>query len=185
MASDLTHMLTNEDGLLAVALRRRAQAERFGGPAHDDKHTRAEWIQMIREHAEAGLATDALRTFEHEMQDVAALAIAAASSARRKAGWVLVPCVAPPEPPRAVLGSWWSARWPSRTAVGIVQVLLSPVVWLLGVAIGLLERVQNEARVRAVPRRRGGLRLPVSGWAHQGRGDGTKLAAEPDGKAAR
>ena len=82
MRNDLSML---NDLSLAVVHRRLAQDKRHGGPEHDDTHTRAEWVALIIEHAQASMSTESLETFEHEMVDVAALALAGVASAKRKA----------------------------------------------------------------------------------------------------
>lgn len=76
--------------------RRRQNAE-YGGPPHDDQHTYAFWDAMVLEHSaravdwihtakgEGGATRENIQQFEDEMVEVAALAVAAIESARRKA----------------------------------------------------------------------------------------------------
>ena len=87
--------LTDEtmlDTIWAEVFRRReAQDAQWGGPAHDDTHARSEWCGFIRKflyraenagpNAEPGWGF-----FESSMTHVAALAIAAIQSSRRKRG---------------------------------------------------------------------------------------------------
>ena len=83
---DMTDQLSNSGDLAwAVVERRMSQDKRHGGPAHDDTHTLAEWVAMIKEHADASLGTRDFAVLRHEMLDVAALALAAIESAHRKA----------------------------------------------------------------------------------------------------
>lgn len=68
--------------------RRYTQDEKHGGPEHDDTHTRSEWLCFMHEwlaHATAWSdeSSDAGQ-FESRCFDVAALAIAAIQSSRRK-----------------------------------------------------------------------------------------------------
>jgi len=69
--------------LLGVGYHRLEQDLLFGGAEHDDAKTRAEWVEFIVDHARASVAGGDSRRFEHELMDVAALAVAAVESARR------------------------------------------------------------------------------------------------------
>lgn len=76
-APDLNHVYYE------VANERAAQDEKWGGPAHDDRHGTAEWVAFIARHA--GLAVndgrpESLERFRRQMIRVAALAIAAVES---------------------------------------------------------------------------------------------------------
>ena len=68
-----------------IGIERRAQDQQWGGPAHDDAHVGTEWADYI--HKQNTLASvQALNPeqFESRMVKVAALAIAAIESSRRK-----------------------------------------------------------------------------------------------------
>ena len=79
------YLKTLDDLFFAVARRRVEQDERFGGPRHDDTHTRQEWADLIVAHTQAAVDAAYYPAFEPEMFDVAGLALAAIASARRKA----------------------------------------------------------------------------------------------------
>ena len=69
----------------AVDAERGRQDARWGGPAHDDQHSRRDWIAFICR--EAGKASQNWVTpgeFETQMVQVAALACAAFESTRRQ-----------------------------------------------------------------------------------------------------
>ena len=81
------------DTIFAEILRcRAAQDAKWGGPEHDDTHTRADWCQFIqkfRNRAElvgegCANSTDRILGFEQNMIHIASLAIAALESSRRK-----------------------------------------------------------------------------------------------------
>ena len=75
------------DGKLFYELwqRRCKQDAKHGGPSHDDTHTPEEWCGFVEEFNARALSarTDA-EQFEDYMFDVAALAVAAIQSSRRK-----------------------------------------------------------------------------------------------------
>lgn len=76
-----------------IGLRRNEQDARWGGPEHDDKHNECDWIAFIRQQLDKYEDATFLNTspntngtvFEDRMIDVAALAIAAIESHRRRA----------------------------------------------------------------------------------------------------
>lgn len=59
----------------AIETERRAQDEEYGGPEHDDEHTRQEWAGFIQAHLAKGLESP--DKYRNQMIRVAALAIAA------------------------------------------------------------------------------------------------------------
>lgn len=70
-----------------IAGERQEQDKTWGGPEHDDKHCRSDWINFIIRHL--GLAVDdgtadVSQRFRKQMIRVAALAIAAIESSDRK-----------------------------------------------------------------------------------------------------
>ena len=83
---------TDLDTIFAKILRcRAAQDAKWGGPEHDDAHTRADWCQFIqkfRNRAESfgdcSGSHNRIIAFEENMIHVASLAIAAIESSRRK-----------------------------------------------------------------------------------------------------
>ena len=71
--------------LREVTTRRRAQDRKHGGPEHDDTHTPGEWLAFIREFTQrAHCAWLEDLGDEDRLLDVAALAVAAIQSSRRK-----------------------------------------------------------------------------------------------------
>ena len=112
--------------LLTVGYRRLEQDLLFGGAEHDDAKTRAEWVALIVDHARASLADADSRRFEHQLMDVAALAVAAMESARR-----LDPSLCGAQPPsiwqdlRRRLGRAW------RTSKVAVIGLMVVVYWVV------------------------------------------------------
>jgi hypothetical protein len=82
--------------LAEVRVRREEQDDQHGGPAHDDTHTPGEWVGFIRRQTalamgefikavDRGRGTpDRLDFYESKLLDVAALAVAAIQSSRRK-----------------------------------------------------------------------------------------------------
>lgn len=78
-----------ENILSDVRAERGRQDEKWGGPAHDDKHSAAEWVELIhyragRARAMAG-AGDVEQT-EHHLIQVAAIAVAAVEASQRQRG---------------------------------------------------------------------------------------------------
>jgi hypothetical protein len=71
------------DTIFAEILRcRAAQDAQWGGPEHDDTHTRADWCRIIQKCCIGSLSR--IRGFENSMIQIASLAIAALESSRRK-----------------------------------------------------------------------------------------------------
>lgn len=58
------------------------QDRKWGGPAHDDEHTHAEWIDYIHEHAAKARASPSM--YRNQLVRVAALAVAAIEAHDRK-----------------------------------------------------------------------------------------------------
>jgi hypothetical protein len=76
--------------LFAIEDERKRQDEMWGGPTHDDEHVRRRWLDDIiigwfirKARGFSHLDSDALK-FEENMVKVAALAVAAIQSSRRK-----------------------------------------------------------------------------------------------------
>ena len=68
-----------------VSARRLAQDAKWGGPAHDDTHTQSEWLWYIHDHlGEAASCVGGVTGLEDKLFDIAALAVAAIQSSRRK-----------------------------------------------------------------------------------------------------
>jgi hypothetical protein len=70
-----------------VRERRAEQDKQWGGPKHDDEHFPADWVRYIRKAARQAMTREAPQEaegFEDYMLDVAALAVAAIESSRRK-----------------------------------------------------------------------------------------------------
>jgi hypothetical protein len=73
--------------ILGPELQRRCyeQDEQWGGPKHDDKHGTYAWVTLIRDFVHEASATQSNpEIYEDKMLDVAALAIKAIQSSRRK-----------------------------------------------------------------------------------------------------
>jgi hypothetical protein len=70
-----------------VRERRAEQDKQWGGPKHDDEHFPADWVRYIRKAARQAMTREVPQEaegFEDYMLDVAALAVAAIESSRRK-----------------------------------------------------------------------------------------------------
>ena len=70
-----------------IKTERIRQAAQWGGPGHDDGHDRCDWVRMIERFtalADRPGNAAAFEIFEAQMMKVAALAIAAVQSSRRK-----------------------------------------------------------------------------------------------------
>ncbi len=76
-----------------IEAERVRQDAKWGGPAHDDEHTFADWIDYIKEHTNNAR----FKGFRIEMVKIAALAIAAIESTARKTGGTVEPIPAPSE----------------------------------------------------------------------------------------
>lgn len=65
---------------------RREQDVRWGGPAHDDTHSRGEWLAYLRGqlHELGNYSADGGPPFRHRLVAIAALAVAAVESFDRK-----------------------------------------------------------------------------------------------------
>jgi hypothetical protein len=86
------------DFIEKILTERRRQDEQWGGPRHDDGHAYPDWLRFIRgqlsgimlihggkqREEEALMNPDNLAKFEERMVKVAALAMAAVESTRRK-----------------------------------------------------------------------------------------------------
>lgn len=70
--------------LSEVGTERVLQDRQWGGPDHDDHHTKNEWRWFIVK--QMGEPTVSSEDFEHRMIKAAALAVAAVESSRRKRG---------------------------------------------------------------------------------------------------
>ena len=73
-----------EDALQQVVNERAAQDEEWGGPGHDNEHSRFDWVKYIREHAGRSVRGLAKDDFRKQMIRVAALAVAAVQAYDRK-----------------------------------------------------------------------------------------------------
>lgn len=72
-----------------ILAERKCQDKKWGGPEHDDEHTADEWVQFIKDHAEAAphyMRTNAAYLARKAFIRVAALAVAAVESMDRKGG---------------------------------------------------------------------------------------------------
>jgi hypothetical protein len=67
-----------------VAERRAKQDAKHGGPAHDDTHSRSEWLIFLEDYVRRARYCENGETYEYFLIDVAALAVAAIQSSRRK-----------------------------------------------------------------------------------------------------
>jgi hypothetical protein len=65
--------------IVEVLGERESQDNQWGGPAHDDAHSHKDWFRFINRYT-AGYGGD----FESRMKKIAALALAAVESNRRK-----------------------------------------------------------------------------------------------------
>ena len=78
----------DSDAIFAEILqRRREQDAQWGGPRHDDRHTREEWcgyLQKFLDRAEIRSDRADAASYEDKLLDIAALAVAAIQSSRRK-----------------------------------------------------------------------------------------------------
>jgi hypothetical protein len=89
-AEKLRHLaayIARFEAILGAELQNRCyeQDEQWGGHAHDDKHGRYNWVSFIRDFAgKASLEYKHPEIYEDKMLDVAALAIKAIQSSRRK-----------------------------------------------------------------------------------------------------
>ena len=73
------------DGASPDALREYAKQDtQWGGPAHDDTHQPADWVNYIRKFMMRACETNSYSGFEDAMLDVSALAVAAIQSTRRR-----------------------------------------------------------------------------------------------------
>ena len=70
--------------LAEVRVRREEQDAKHGGSAHDDTHARGEWLSFIEDYVRMGRGCENWIAFEYSLLDVAALAVAAIQSSRRK-----------------------------------------------------------------------------------------------------
>jgi len=70
--------------LARVAERRAKQDAKHGGPAHDDTHSRSEWLMFLEDYVRRARYCENGETYEYYLIDVAALAVAAIQSSRRK-----------------------------------------------------------------------------------------------------
>jgi hypothetical protein len=80
-----------------IKIERRKQDEQWGGPAHDDEHCRFDWLRFIEMYtAQANVAAltsmypdnelvaTSIARYEKKLIQIAALAVAAIQSSRRK-----------------------------------------------------------------------------------------------------
>lgn len=67
-----------------VAAERKYQDKKWGGPAHDDTESEANWLKYIDEYAQGNVERTKDRPFRERMLKVAALAVAAVESYDRK-----------------------------------------------------------------------------------------------------
>jgi hypothetical protein len=77
-SDSISHVLSE------VANRRSMQDTQWGGPAHDDTHQPADWVNYIRKFMMRACETNSYSGFEDAMLDVSALAVAAIQSTRRR-----------------------------------------------------------------------------------------------------
>ena len=97
----MTHKAKQQYDFTAKVFAERArQDKQWGGPAHDDDHTYADWLRYIRHQVTSIMVVSArdeeldaamrdplnLHAFEERMVKVAALAMAAVESLKRKSG---------------------------------------------------------------------------------------------------
>lgn len=69
--------------MIDIASERVKQDKKWGGPAHDDQHTRNDWLDIIDEHlVRAHDGTDTI--WRKQMVRVAAIAIAAIDAEDRR-----------------------------------------------------------------------------------------------------
>lgn len=73
-----------ETVLKEVARERVRQELKWGGPAHDDTHSRADWIEFIDQRLAYPEKADQCSEYRRDMIEIAALAIAAVESLDRK-----------------------------------------------------------------------------------------------------
>lgn len=72
---------------------RERQDAKWGGQKHDDKHNHLDWVTFVGSHSAASLTLSLAPEvskgmwFENQMVRVAALAVAAIQSSRRKRGF--------------------------------------------------------------------------------------------------
>ena len=77
--------LTDNKTVLEEITRERARQElKWGGPEHDDTHSRADWINLIDERLAYPEEADECAEYRKDMIEIAALAIAAVESLDRK-----------------------------------------------------------------------------------------------------
>ena len=70
--------------LQEILKERAAQDEEWGGPGHDNEHSRFDWVKYIREHGGRSVRGLAKDDFRKQMIRVAALAVAAVQAYDRK-----------------------------------------------------------------------------------------------------
>ncbi len=68
----------------AIMQERIAQDKKWGGASHDDQHNAWDWIQYIRNQESKAFIAEDFDEYDSRMVKVAALAIAALESTRRK-----------------------------------------------------------------------------------------------------
>jgi len=73
-----------EDVFREIDERRDEQDRKWGGPDHDDTHCNQDWCEYIDKFVERATAPSHSRQFEDNMIHIAALAVAAIESSRRK-----------------------------------------------------------------------------------------------------
>lgn len=69
-----------------ISRERMAQDAKWGGPAHDDQHSHADWRAFIYDHTDRAVEGRKHERYRYQMIRVAALAIAAIQSFDRKKG---------------------------------------------------------------------------------------------------
>ncbi|MCB1504486.1 MAG: hypothetical protein KDJ47_05875 [Hyphomicrobiaceae bacterium] len=80
----MTH--ETESVLQQVAAERDRQDQKWGGPAHDDRHTTADMVQLIEDYAGWARTMAGMQSFDkakRRLVQVAALAVAAAEIIER------------------------------------------------------------------------------------------------------
>lgn len=73
--------------MLQIVAERERQDAKWGGPAHDDSHTTAEFVQIIQDYAGGARVMAGMNSAdkaERRLIQVAALAVAAVESSRRR-----------------------------------------------------------------------------------------------------
>lgn len=73
-----------EEVIKDVIIQRTIQDLKWGGPPHDDTHTWGDWTLYIAKFSDRGANAISHPDFEQQMVHVAALAVAAIQSSRRK-----------------------------------------------------------------------------------------------------